>query len=350
MCDLTAKAIGVDVAEFRRKNLIAGLGVPVPDAGRVPVRQRELRAGPRPGAPDGRLPEVPRRAGSARGSRAATSASGFATYIEACGPRPRRWRARSAPRPASGRAPGARPPDREGHGLHRLALPRPGARDHLRPAGGRRAAACPSRTSRSSTATPGPRPVRHGHLRQPQRRRRRLRDLQRASRRSRRRARRSPRTCSRPSEADIEYHGRGRSGSKGRPSRVKTFGEVALMAYLAQNLPEGAGAGARGDDLLRPAATSSSPSGPTSRSSRWTPTPARSSSCATWRWTTCGRVINPMIVDGQVHGGIAQGVGAGALRVRGATTTNGQLQRGSMMDYALAEGGRPRRPTRRTGP
>jgi carbon-monoxide dehydrogenase large subunit len=24
----------------------------------------------------------------------------------------------------------------------------------------------------------------------------------------------------------------------------------------------------------------------------------------------CGRIINPMIVDGQVHGGVAQGVGA----------------------------------------
>jgi aerobic carbon-monoxide dehydrogenase large subunit len=47
-----------------------------------------------------------------------------------------------------------------------------------------------------------------------------------------------------------------------------------------------------------------------------------------------GRVINPMIVDGMVHGGIAQGV-AQALYEYAAYDTNGQLQSGSMMDYAL---------------
>jgi carbon-monoxide dehydrogenase large subunit len=47
-----------------------------------------------------------------------------------------------------------------------------------------------------------------------------------------------------------------------------------------------------------------------------------------------GRVINPMIVDGMVHGGIAQGV-AQALYEYAAYDDNGQLQSGSMMDYAL---------------
>jgi len=47
-----------------------------------------------------------------------------------------------------------------------------------------------------------------------------------------------------------------------------------------------------------------------------------------------GNVINPMIVDGMVHGGIAQGV-AQALYEYAAYDTNGQLQSGSMMDYAL---------------
>ncbi len=48
----------------------------------------------------------------------------------------------------------------------------------------------------------------------------------------------------------------------------------------------------------------------------------------------CGRVINPMIVDGQVHGGIAQGM-AQALYEDGAYDENGQLVAGSMMDYAV---------------
>jgi len=48
----------------------------------------------------------------------------------------------------------------------------------------------------------------------------------------------------------------------------------------------------------------------------------------------CGRVINPVIVDGQVHGGVAQGVG-GALMEDMAYDAQGQLLAGSLMDYAL---------------
>lgn len=47
-----------------------------------------------------------------------------------------------------------------------------------------------------------------------------------------------------------------------------------------------------------------------------------------------GKVINPMIVDGQVHGGIVQGV-AQALWETALYDDNGQLVSGTMMDYAL---------------
>src|SRR4029450_10237248 len=47
-----------------------------------------------------------------------------------------------------------------------------------------------------------------------------------------------------------------------------------------------------------------------------------------------GRVINPMIVDGQVHGGIAQGV-AQALWEGAVYDEDGQLRTGSMLDYAV---------------
>ena len=47
-----------------------------------------------------------------------------------------------------------------------------------------------------------------------------------------------------------------------------------------------------------------------------------------------GKVINPMIVDGQVHGGIAQGV-AQALWESAQYDENGQLVSGSLMDYAI---------------
>ena len=47
-----------------------------------------------------------------------------------------------------------------------------------------------------------------------------------------------------------------------------------------------------------------------------------------------GVVINPMIVDGQVHGGIAQGLGQ-ALHEHAVYDDNGQLVAGSYMEYAM---------------
>ena len=47
-----------------------------------------------------------------------------------------------------------------------------------------------------------------------------------------------------------------------------------------------------------------------------------------------GKVINPLIVDGQVQGGIAQGV-AQALWEGAAYDENGQLVTSSLMEYAV---------------
>ncbi|HEY7432452.1 MAG TPA: aerobic carbon-monoxide dehydrogenase large subunit [Streptosporangiaceae bacterium] len=48
----------------------------------------------------------------------------------------------------------------------------------------------------------------------------------------------------------------------------------------------------------------------------------------------CGRLINPRIVEGQIHGGVAQGV-AGALYERMAYDDQGQLQNASFMDFLM---------------
>ena len=48
----------------------------------------------------------------------------------------------------------------------------------------------------------------------------------------------------------------------------------------------------------------------------------------------CGNVINPLIVDGQVHGGIAQGLGQ-ALYEEVVYDAHGQLVTGSLMEYAV---------------
>ena len=47
-----------------------------------------------------------------------------------------------------------------------------------------------------------------------------------------------------------------------------------------------------------------------------------------------GNVVNPMIVDGQVHGGLGQGIGQ-ALLEHAVYDENGQLLTGSFMDYAM---------------
>jgi carbon-monoxide dehydrogenase large subunit len=53
-----------------------------------------------------------------------------------------------------------------------------------------------------------------------------------------------------------------------------------------------------------------------------------------WVVEDCGRMINPLIVDGQVHGGAAQGIG-GALLEELVYDEDGQLQTTTFMDYLL---------------
>ena len=48
-----------------------------------------------------------------------------------------------------------------------------------------------------------------------------------------------------------------------------------------------------------------------------------------------GRLMNPMIVDGQVHGGISQGLGQALMEESVHDSETGQLLTGSFMDYAM---------------
>ncbi|PYR65285.1 MAG: carbon monoxide dehydrogenase, partial [Acidobacteria bacterium] len=48
----------------------------------------------------------------------------------------------------------------------------------------------------------------------------------------------------------------------------------------------------------------------------------------------CGNVINPLLVEGQIHGGLVQGIGQ-ALHEEVVYDENGQLLTGSLMDYAI---------------
>jgi carbon-monoxide dehydrogenase large subunit len=48
----------------------------------------------------------------------------------------------------------------------------------------------------------------------------------------------------------------------------------------------------------------------------------------------CGRVVNPMLVDGQIHGGVAQGIGGGLYEALRYDET-GQLLTGTLMEYHM---------------
>jgi aerobic carbon-monoxide dehydrogenase large subunit len=48
-----------------------------------------------------------------------------------------------------------------------------------------------------------------------------------------------------------------------------------------------------------------------------------------------GRMVNPMLVKGQIHGGVAQGLGQGLFEALAYDPATGQLLAGSFMDYAL---------------
>src|SRR5207245_1350134 len=48
-----------------------------------------------------------------------------------------------------------------------------------------------------------------------------------------------------------------------------------------------------------------------------------------------GRMVNPMLVKGQIHGGIVQGLGQGLFEVLAYDDETGQLLTGSFMDYAM---------------
>jgi carbon-monoxide dehydrogenase large subunit len=48
-----------------------------------------------------------------------------------------------------------------------------------------------------------------------------------------------------------------------------------------------------------------------------------------------GRMVNPMLVKGQIHGGVVQGLGQGLFETLAYDATTGQLLAGSFMDYAM---------------
>ncbi|MCH8744572.1 MAG: molybdopterin-dependent oxidoreductase, partial [Chloroflexi bacterium] len=133
-------------------------------------------------------------------------------------------------------------------------------------------------------------------------------------------------------EADIEFAD-GKFSVRGSPDQSKTFQDVALMANLAWNMPEGVEPGLEATTYFDPpnftfpfgthiAVVQVDPDNGNIVLQRYLAT------------DDCGPQINPMIVAGQIHGGVVQGAGQ-ALWEGAVYDENGQLLTGSMLDYAL---------------
>ena len=135
------------------------------------------------------------------------------------------------------------------------------------------------------------------------------------------------------SDADVEF-ANGEFTIKGTDKKV-TFGQVALTAYVPHNYPL---------DKLEPGLNETAFYDPTNFTF-----PAGTYICevdvdpATGvvkvdKFTAVddfGTIINPMIVEGQVHGGLVQGIGQALLENCVYDRETGQLLTGSFMDYAM---------------
>jgi carbon-monoxide dehydrogenase large subunit len=135
---------------------------------------------------------------------------------------------------------------------------------------------------------------------------------------------------------DIEY-GDGKFFVKGAPSKFKTIQDVALMANVAWNYPKDLEPGLEASAFFDP----SNFVYPFGAHIAVVRVDAETGEVRLERYVAvddCGKVINPLIVQGQIHGGIVQGIGQ-ALWERAAYDESGQLLTGSMMDYALPKAG-----------
>ncbi|HET6982725.1 MAG TPA: molybdopterin cofactor-binding domain-containing protein [Myxococcaceae bacterium] len=131
---------------------------------------------------------------------------------------------------------------------------------------------------------------------------------------------------------DVEFKA-GRFSVKGSPDRGKAFAEVSLAAYLAHSMPAGMEPGLEMTSFFDPS-NFTFPFGTHIAVVEVDVETGRTTLVRYVAVDDVGNVINPMIVDGQLHGGIAQGVSQ-ALWEWASYDDAGQLVTGSLMDYAV---------------
>jgi carbon-monoxide dehydrogenase large subunit len=131
---------------------------------------------------------------------------------------------------------------------------------------------------------------------------------------------------------DIEYED-GKFFVKGAPSRSKTIQDIALMANVAWNMPAGMEAGLEATSFYDPPNFVY----PFGAHVAVVEVDRETGKVDVKRYVAvddCGPQINPVIVEGQVQGGVVQGIGQ-ALWEGAVYDDGGQLVTGSLLDYAI---------------
>ena len=118
---------------------------------------------------------------------------------------------------------------------------------------------------------------------------------------------------------------------KGVPDKSKSFGEIVFQSYLAFNIPDGMEPGMDATVYYDPT-NFTFPFGTHVAEVEIDPQTGKTEVLRYVAVDDCGVQVNPMIVEGQLQGGIAQGIGQ-ALYEGAVYDENGQLLSGSLMEY-----------------
>jgi aerobic carbon-monoxide dehydrogenase large subunit len=120
---------------------------------------------------------------------------------------------------------------------------------------------------------------------------------------------------------------------KGSPDKGLPLGDISLAAYVPENIPDGMEPGLEETNFYDPENFVF----PFGAHAAIVEVDAETGKVDLKRYVCvddCGPAINPLLIDGQVHGGVVHGV-AQALYEQIVYDENGQLVTGSFVDYAL---------------
>src|SRR5712691_7432145 len=142
--------------------------------------------------------------------------------------------------------------------------------------------------------------------------------------------------------ADDVVFDQGRFHVRGNPGNAKTMGEVAFASFGA-NLPEGVGHGLEATSYFDPP-NFVWPFGTHICVVEVDPKTGDVDLQQYIAVDDCGTVINPLVVEGQLHGGIAQGIAQALFEEVAYDQDTGQLLTGTLVDYLVPTSNEIRNP------